>query len=197
MGEFSDLPNPSPECLMCTSTAGRKQRWFSLSEMSWTISSVYLMLFSGLLAQLKMEMKLIGFFMCAKHWPMPTKVKSHWRCVQRAEHRLSEAAREMEGGVRAVPLQLLELFLAAVRWNWWRCHTSNLNMWQLNIVTDIWLQNGKGNSFTLGTFVLLHSPLISLELFAYGRLHFWLFISLLPSLHPDFLNTKWIAGVFH
>lgn len=146
MGEFSDLPNPSPECLMCTSTAGRKQLWFSLSEMSWTISSAYLMLFSGLLAQLKMEMKLIGFFMCAKHWPMPTKVKSHWRCVQCAEHRFSEAAREMEGGARAVPLQLLELFWASVHWNWWRCHTNNLNMWQLNIVTDIWCNMGKATA---------------------------------------------------
>lgn len=62
MGEFSDFPNPSPECLMCTSAAGRKQHWFSLCEMSWTLSSAYLMLFSGILAQLKMEMKLIGFF---------------------------------------------------------------------------------------------------------------------------------------
>lgn len=89
MGEFSDFPNPSPERRMHTSTAGRKQLWFSLSKMSWAMSPAYLMLFSRLLAQLKMEMKLIGFFMYAKCWLMPIKVKSHWRCVQSTEHRFS------------------------------------------------------------------------------------------------------------
>lgn len=40
--------------------------------------------------------------------------------------------------------------------NRWRCHTSNLSAWQLNIVTDIWLQSGKGNdSLALGTLILL------------------------------------------
>lgn len=37
MGEFADFSNPSSVCLICISSAGRKQLWLSLSEMSWTI----------------------------------------------------------------------------------------------------------------------------------------------------------------
>lgn len=145
MGYFSDFPHSSPECLMCTSKAGGRQLWRSLAEMSNS-----LMLFPGLLPQLKMEMRLIGLFACANAGWSPWK-SAHTGDVCSMENSDSP---KLLGRWRMElawhPSNRLSCSGLQSVWNWWRCHTSNFNVWQLNIVTGIWLQNGKDNGFTLG-----------------------------------------------
>lgn len=95
--------NPSSlEHLMCPSTVRRKQLWLLL----WTEPDSFLPIWCSFLGSYhssKWRWCWLEFFMCAKCWLMPTKVKSPWIRVQRGQYGFSEATGESQDGVSVVP----------------------------------------------------------------------------------------------